>query len=108
MAVAIPVMFLLVLGGFQVFRFYAMANNIELAVMEGARSGLLASNTPEQAIATAQICLNRAGIQNTAVDQSTKTNPLFLCLPPTSQHEQLINCVAPWVKTPKFRMPGSS
>ena len=74
MAVVLPIMLLLVVGGMQIFRFYAFANNIELAVMEGARRGLLSYATPQDAEDTARSFLSKSGIIGASVNVSRIAN----------------------------------
>ena len=73
MAIVLPMMFSIVVGGMQIFRYYAVSNNIELAVMEGARHGILSDSTAQDAIDTTNQFLNRAGI-NASVNATRGIN----------------------------------
>ena len=63
MAIVLPAMLSIVVGGMQIFRYYAVSNNIELAVMEGARHGILSDSSAQDAIDTTRNFLCRAGIE---------------------------------------------
>ena len=73
-AVILPVMFLFIVGSIQLFRFYAVANSMELAVMEGARRGLLPNAQEADAIAATTNYLKIAGLKGPQVNAIRETN----------------------------------
>jgi Flp pilus assembly protein TadG len=74
MAVLLPVIFLLIVGSIQLFRYYTIANSVELAVMEGARRGLLPNADESDAVAAAQNYLRNVGIYDTEIEVERTNN----------------------------------
>ncbi len=74
-AVVAPVMILFTIGAMQLFRFYSVANSTELAIMEGARRGILSTSSEAEASSAAEDYLDRAGLHNTSVSVLRETNP---------------------------------
>lgn len=67
-SVVAPALFILVVGAMQLFRFYAVANSVEMAVLEGARRGLLNSGHEPSAIQAAQGYLETARLSKVDVN----------------------------------------
>lgn len=73
-AVVAPALIILIIGSLQLFRFYSVANTLELATMEGARRGILHGGSLAQAELATESYLEFSNIQNASIEISKALN----------------------------------
>ena len=67
-SIILPIFFLVLLGGMQIFRYTVVANTVETAVIEAARQGMISGKSDSAIEDVAKDVLDRAGLSGYSID----------------------------------------
>ena len=67
-SIILPLFFLVLIGGMQIFRYTVVANTVETAVIEAARQGMISVKSDSTIEAVAKDVLDQAGLTGYTID----------------------------------------
>jgi len=67
-SIILPIFFLVLIGGIQIFRYTVVANTVETAVIEAARQGMISGRSDSAIKDVAKEVLDRAGLSGYSID----------------------------------------
>ena len=67
-SIILPMFFLVLIGGMQIFRYTVVANTVETAVIEAARQGMISGRSDSAIEAVAKDVLDRAGLSGYSIN----------------------------------------